>query len=203
MNRGTARWCRYRYPALQKPNAELVTEPIKRIEPGGILTADGQSRAIDAIVLATGYDAQNTHAHLPIHGTNGVSLQQHWAEHGKDALLGTTVNGFPNFFLITGPHSGGGHNSQIFMIEAQVHYIAQALGALRSARRIEVRSQAQRAFAQDMDRRMDRSVWKGGGCMSWFLDPATGRNTLLWPSYSSDYWLKTRRLKRSDYRIER
>jgi cation diffusion facilitator CzcD-associated flavoprotein CzcO len=191
------------YPALQKPGVELVTDGIERIEANGIRTKDGQLRELDAIVLATGYDAQNTHSHLPIYGANGSSLQDHWGEHGKDALLGVTVANFPNFFLITGPHSGGGHNSQIFMIEAQVHYIDQALRTLRHARRIEVRPEAQAAFARDMDRRMDRSVWKGGGCMSWFLDPKTGRNTLLWPSYSSDFWLKTRRLKRSDYRIER
>lgn len=35
------------------------------------------------------------------------------------AYLGTAVHGFPNLFTMTGPNSGLGHNSQIFMIEAQ------------------------------------------------------------------------------------
>lgn len=190
------------YPALQKPNVELVTDGIARLDATGIVTADGTHRAVDAVILGTGYDAQNPHSHLPIRGDGGRTLQQAWTVNGKNALLGTTTVGFPNLFLITGPHTGGGHNSQIFMIEAQVHYIMQALKLLRVANRIEVRPAALKAFAEDMDRRMEKSVWKGGGCTSWFLDPDTGRNTLLWPSYSTDYWLKTRRLKRSDYQID-
>ncbi|MFC3712895.1 flavin-containing monooxygenase [Sphingoaurantiacus capsulatus] len=190
------------YPALQKPNVELVIDSIERIDATGIVTRDGVHHPVDAIVLGTGYDAQNPHSHLPIRGMGGRTLQQVWAAEGKNALLGTAVLGFPNLFLITGPHTGGGHNSQVFMIEAQVHYIMQALKLLRGADRIEVHSVALRAFAEDMDRRMEKSVWKGGGCTSWFLDPETGRNTLLWPSYSTDFWLKTRRLRRRDYRID-
>jgi cation diffusion facilitator CzcD-associated flavoprotein CzcO len=189
------------YPALQKPHVELVSAGVMRIDRTGVIDATGRRHEVDAIVLGTGYDAQNPHSHLPIVGRGGRTLQQAWREDGKNALLGTTVAGFPNFFLVTGPHTGGGHNSQVFMIEAQVHYIMQALRLLKGARAIEVTREAQDMFGADMDRRLERSVWKNGGCMSWFLDPETGRNTLLWPSYSTDFWLKTRRIRRRDYRI--
>jgi cation diffusion facilitator CzcD-associated flavoprotein CzcO len=189
------------YPALQKPNVSLVTDSIVDIDATGVNTADGTHHDFDLLIYATGYDAQRPMAHMPIRGAEGLTLEEQWERDGKNALLGTTTVGFPNFFMITGPHTGGGHNSQVFMIEAQVHYIGQALRRMRRKRagRMEVTRSAQNAFAQDMDRRMDQSVWKGGGCMSWFLDPRTGRNTLLWPGYSTEFWVKTRRLRDRDY----
>lgn len=192
------------FPALQKPNATLVSDPIARIEPDAVVTRNGSRYPVDAIVYGTGYDAQNALRHIDIRGAGGVTLQSAWDAHGMSAYLGTTVSGFPNLFLITGPNSGGGHNSQIFMIEAQAQYIARAIRATdrRGARTIEVAASAQRRFDDDMTRRMADSVWKRGGCQSWFLDKKTGRNTLLWPSYSTHFWWLTRRLKKRDYRWE-
>jgi len=192
------------YPALQKSNVTLETSPIVRIEPDAIITADGKRHAVDTIVIATGYDARRALAHVEIRGRDGRTLQETWDESGMEAYLGTTVAGFPNFYVITGPNAGGGHNSQLFMIEAQVSYIMRAIRHLagrRGARSLEVRDTSQRRFTGEMDKRMDQSVWKGGGCMSWFLDPRTGRNNLLWPSYSTDYWLRTRRFRSGDYQV--
>lgn len=189
------------FPALQRPNAALITDPITRIEPDAVVTRDGRRHIVDAIIYGTGYDAQNALRHIDIRGKAGATLQSVWDAHGMSAYLGTTVNGFPNLFLITGPNSGGGHNSQIFMIEAQAEYIARAIRATdrRRARMIEIAATAQRRFDNDMTRRMAGSVWKRGGCQSWFLEKKTGRNTLLWPSYSTHFWWLTRRLRRRDY----
>ena len=91
------------------------------------------------------------------------------------------------------------------MIEAQVSYIAKAIRLMRQrrAKRLEISKASQRRFTAEMDTRMDQSVWKGGGCTSWFLDPRTGRNNLLWPSYSTDFWLRTRLIKTRDYTLSR
>ncbi len=48
------------YPAMQKPNVELVTEGIERIEASGVRTKDGVLHELDVLVLATGFDG---HAH--------------------------------------------------------------------------------------------------------------------------------------------
>src|SRR5690606_24341904 len=45
------------YPAMQKPNVELVTEHIERVEPQGIVTQDGKLHELDVIALATGFHA--------------------------------------------------------------------------------------------------------------------------------------------------
>lgn len=191
------------YPALQKPNARLITTPIQRIEPRGVVTSDEQLHEADTIVFGTGFDAQNSVRHVPIIGAGGEALGDVWERDGMSALLGTTVAGFPNLFLITGPNAGGGHNSQVFMIEAQVRYIMDALRQMRARRAavIEVRREAQDAFTREMHSRMEHSVWEHGGCQSWYLD-SRGRNTLLWPSYSADYWWRTRRIKPGHYSFE-
>ena len=193
------------YPALQKPGVTLETAAITRVEPDAIVTADGTRHVVDTIILGTGYDVRRALAHVEIRGRDGRTLQETWDESGMEAYLGTTVAGFPNLFVITGPNTGGGHNSQVFMIEAQVSYIAKAIRLMRQrrAKRLEISKASQRRFTAEMDTRMDQSVWKGGGCTSWFLDPRTGRNNLLWPSYSTDFWLRTRLIKTRDYTLSR
>ena len=57
----------------------------------------------------------------------GVSLAEHFAEHGMQAYKGATVHGFPNLFFIVGPNTGLGHSSMVFMIESQVAYVVDAL----------------------------------------------------------------------------
>ncbi|MGO8915368.1 MAG: flavin-containing monooxygenase [Stellaceae bacterium] len=193
------------YPAITRPNVELIDSGIAKIGPQAIITTDGEAHPVDTIIFATGFDAQNLLSHLPIRNGEGRSLFAHWQEMGMRAMLGTTVAGFPNFFLMTGPNSGLGHNSQIFMIEAQVRYIMDCLRRMRRLRATvaEVRSEAQDAFNVELDERMAHTVWKTGGCRSWYLDPATGRNTLLWPMTSIAYWRRTRKIQARDYSFTR
>jgi hypothetical protein len=114
-----------------------------------------------------------------------------------------TVAGFPNLFLLVGPNTGLGHASMVFMIEAQVRYILQALRIIRheDVRYLDVRPRIQRAFVDRVQGRLTGSVWQSG-CLSWYLD-ARGRNVTIWPDYTWRYWLATRRLRRSDFHIAR
>jgi len=103
------------------------------------------------------------------------------------AYLGTAVHGFPNLFVMTGPNSGLGHNSQVFMIEAQARYV---VGCLKRMRRrptatLESRPRSRTASNAWVQKRMGSTVWQTGGCRSWYQDPVTGRNTLLWPAARS------------------
>jgi cyclohexanone monooxygenase len=70
----------------------------------------------------------------------------------------------------------------VFVIESQVEYIRDAVRAMRRNRyaAVEPTSRAQRAWNDDLQRRMRRTVWNTGGCSSWYLDEH-GRNTVLWP----------------------
>ncbi len=88
----------------------------------GILTTKGQQIDLDLIVYSTGYDATGGVVSYPVVGKGGQTVQQAWAEYPR-AYLGTSLPGFPNLFVVTGPNTGIGHASAIFVIEAQVAYI--------------------------------------------------------------------------------
>jgi cation diffusion facilitator CzcD-associated flavoprotein CzcO len=188
------------YPALARPNVELVTDPVERVQPDAVVTRDGTARQVDTIIFGTGFHVTDMPIARALRGRGGRTLAEAW-HGGLSALLGTTVAGFPNLFLLLGPHTGLGHMSVVFMIECQVNYL---LGALRHMDRpgvaaIEPTEQAQRAFAAEMDRRMSGTVWTTGGCRSWYMD-ATGKVTTLWPGYTFSYWLRTRRFRPEHYR---
>ncbi|GAA4478429.1 NAD(P)/FAD-dependent oxidoreductase [Rhodococcus olei] len=186
------------YPALVKPHVDVVTAGVEEVRARSVVAADGAEYGADVLIFGTGFDAQNSLTRVPIRGRDGVALGSRWAS-GPEAYLGTTVAGFPNLFLLCGPNTGLGHNSQVFMIEAQVRYL---IGCLRYAGRdgvLEVKGDAQDRFNRFLQGRLSSTVWQAGGCTSWYQDPVTGRNTLLWPRSTLSYWLRTRVVRRSDY----
>jgi len=187
------------YPALTRPNVSVVTEPIDRITPAGVTCSGGGSYDADVIIYGTGFRTVEVLTELDVAGRDGVKLQDAWRD-GVEAYQGTTVPGFPNFFLLLGPNTGLGHNSVIFMIESQVQHVLSCLRRLarEHAEVIEVRPAASRRFNDGIQRRLRRAVWSAGGCSSWYLD-ADGVNRALWPGFSFEYWARARRARRGAY----
>jgi cation diffusion facilitator CzcD-associated flavoprotein CzcO len=180
------------YPALQRPNVELVTSGIERITESAIRTADGTEHQVDAIIYGTGFAISDRMADQHLVGSRGLTIQQAWRD-GMEAYLGVAVHGFPNYFLIMGPNSGGGNQSIVFVIEAQVRYILQCLGLMErtGSSRIEVRHSTQRLFNERIHAKLAGSVWNSGGCNSWYLDES-GKNRAAWPGSSVSYWRRMR-----------
>ncbi|MBS1874111.1 MAG: NAD(P)/FAD-dependent oxidoreductase [Acidobacteria bacterium] len=190
------------YPALARPNVELITAPIDRITPSGVVTADGGERPADALIYGTGFRATDLLTPLRIIGRGGVDLNDAWRG-GLEAYHGVTVTGFPNLFILVGPNTGLGHNSIVFIIEAQIHYVLECLRLmeLRGVRAIDVKPAAQRRYNLDIQQRLRRTVW-ASGCKSWYLD-ARGANTTLWPGSTISYWAQTREPAAADYSLLR
>ena len=186
------------YQALQRPNVELVTEPIARITPKGIQTRDGVEHPADAIICGTGFMVGEYLTHLNIVGRHGRTLEQAVAARAG-TYLGITVHGFPNLYLMMGPNTGLGHNSMIFMIEAQARHALQAIQTLRRHRLrfLDVLASAQARMTERLQGRMRRSVWSSG-CHSWYMDE-DGYNGTLWPYFTFQYWWRTRRLALGDF----
>jgi len=186
------------YPAITRPNVEVITDRIREVRAHSIVTGDGREREIDTIICATGFHV--TDAHLPqhIHGRGGRSLADSWCT-GPSAYLGTTAAGFPNLFLLIGPNTGLGHNSMVYMIESQVTYILDCLRTMkrRNLRTVEVRPEAQETFNAELQQRMQSTVWTSG-CSSWYLD-ARGRNTTLWPGFTFEFRRRTRHFDPQHY----
>ncbi|MFC4534523.1 flavin-containing monooxygenase [Sphaerisporangium dianthi] len=183
------------YPALRRDNVELVTDRISEIRERSIVDATGREHPVDVLIYGTGFDVAESLGGQRITGRNGLELQEAWSG-GIQAYLGTVTAGFPNLFFLLGPNTGLGHNSVVFMIEAQVRYIISCLRLLSAARAraLDVRPSAERAYNDGLQRRLDRLVWSKGGCTSWYLD-GEGRNRTLWPGFTFEFWARTRAVK--------
>ena len=119
------------YPAVAADNVDLVTEAIVRVTPTGIVTGDGVEHPADVIVVATGFWTTEQPIAERIVGRDGRALAEEWSAGGMAAYKGTTVHGFPNLFMLTGPNTGQGHTSVVFVIESQVEYLRDALRTMR------------------------------------------------------------------------
>ena len=188
------------YPMFNRPNVELVTDPIHAVTPGGIVTADGVERPVDCIILGTGFvvDPRIYMRDFPVTGLPGHVLAEDWKA-GAEAYYGVSVSGYPNLFQLVGPNTGLGHNSLVFMIEAQVHYILQCLRELgaRRARWLDVDAQAQARFNERVQKALAGTVWSSG-CRSWYQQD-DGRNVAIWPWSTWRYWLETRKVRTARY----
>ncbi len=190
------------YRALQKPNVDLVTSGIEAIVPEGIRTKDGQTHVLDAIVCATGFEAAEAVAPVPLRGRGGKDLEHVWVD-GAEAYLGSTVAGFPNFFMIVGPNTGLGHSSMVFMIESQIAYTLDAIQQMRQKRlsTVEVKPEAQTAYNREIHARLANTVWNTG-CVSWYRT-RSGKNTTLWPGYTFEFRRRTRVFDLESYDVVR
>ena len=187
------------YPALARPDVELVTERIERIVPDGVVTADGATHPADVIIYGTGFGATQFLTPMQVSGRGGRSLRQAWRD-GAQAYLGITVAGFPNFFMLYGPNTNLGGNSIIYMLEGQIGYVLGALQALQAHRLawLDVRPDIQDSFNDWVQSASRSSVWESG-CHSWYT--VSGRNTNNWPDHTFLYRRRVRRFDLAAYRV--
>jgi cation diffusion facilitator CzcD-associated flavoprotein CzcO len=156
-------------------DVNLVTDPIDRIVPEGVVTRDGKVHAVDALVLATGFltTERGTGPAFEVFGRGGVELGQFWEDHRRQAYQGVAVPGYPNFFLIGGPYAGG--FNWFAMLEAHLGQIMRCFDEAweRGVTRVEVRQDAHDRFMAYMWRRAEGTIFKDASCgtaNSYYLD---------------------------------
>lgn len=187
------------YPALAKPNAEVIASGLAAVEGGTVIAADGTRREVDAIVFATGFHTVDMPMAKHVRDGEGRTLEEVW-DGDMRALRGTTVAGFPNLCFVIGPNTGLGHNSMVHIIESQLSYIVDYIKALdrSGADALETDPEAQQRWCEQVERRMGPTVWHTGGCKSWYLN-AAGRNPTLWPGSTVRFRRLTRRIDAGEY----
>ncbi|HWY23981.1 MAG TPA: NAD(P)/FAD-dependent oxidoreductase [Nevskia sp.] len=194
------------YPTFNRDNVELVTDPIARIEPDGIVTKDGRKRPIDTLVLATGYSLwEENFPAFRILGKNSLDLGGWWREHRFQAYEGISVPGFPNLFSLPSPYAYSGL-SYFTTIETQMRHMGRLLGEMRKrrARSFEVSRRANDAFLKDMKRRVGRSIFVHGNCAqsnSYYFNQH-GEATLLRPTSTIAAFRQAGRFPLRDYSFE-
>lgn len=186
------------YPALENGDVRLVASGVERIDGDTIVACDGTRVEADILVFATGYDIGAQLRALPVAGRNGRLLQDAWSDIAQ-AHRGTAVAGFPNYWIVTGPNTGVGTTSVIFMIETHVDYILRAMTQAGSGA-IEVKPEAQATYNASIQSRLADTVWATGGCDSWYKRP-DGRIETLYPGNAADFRRMLKRVDISEYDV--
>ena len=167
------------YPTFNRPNVQLITEPIAEITEHAVVTRDVTARPVDTIVLATGFDTSRYLSAIPVTGRGGRALDDAWTD-GAEAYLGITVAGFPNLFMLYGPNTNNG--SIIFQIECQVAYLLRHLQRMdrQGLAWIDVRPEIMASYNRDLQRDLARvAVWNTG-TRDYYRSPS-GRIITQWP----------------------
>jgi cation diffusion facilitator CzcD-associated flavoprotein CzcO len=186
------------YPAFNRPNVELITDHIERIEPKGVRTLDGILHERDVIIYGTGFETLSFQGPVEVFGRQGKSLRDMW-HGGPSAFLGMAIPGFPNLFYLYGPNTNLGHNSILLMMECQFAYIAQALRTMRErqADGLEIRPEIHERFNRELQQILSGSSW-AASCASWYKT-ADGRITNNWSGSVEDYKAATAKFEPADY----
>jgi cation diffusion facilitator CzcD-associated flavoprotein CzcO len=188
------------YPTFLRDNVTLETSALTSVEDGKALAKSGNSYDLDVLIFCTGFEAaQPPYAKL-VHGADGKSLAEYWIQ-GMEAHASTTVHGFPNLFILNGPNTGLGHNSIVYIIEAQIDYVLEALSWAEKNERsyIEPTAKAQERYSNMIQERASGTVWLSDGCKSWYLDPNSRKLTLIWPGFAHDFRYRNGHFVSADY----
>ncbi|MDG3011893.1 NAD(P)/FAD-dependent oxidoreductase [Rhodococcus sp. D2-41] len=159
------------YETYNRDNVELVdlkAAPIVGMDAAGIATEAGHYD-LDAIVLATGFDAMTGSLDkLEVIGRGGQTLKDKWAA-GPQTYLGLGIDGFPNFFNLTGPGSPSVLANMVLHSELHVDWVADAVAYLddRGASAIEAEPEAVAEWVDECRTRAESSLLNNAN--SWYL----------------------------------
>lgn len=192
------------YPALQQPNCELHDEQdtLLGFTENGLSFAHSGEVEVDVVIFATGYNASDSMVSYDVQGRNGIALANQWQEFPR-AYLGTSIPNFPNFFVITGPNTGIGHTSAIFVIESQMKYVMRCIDVLQDSKvkAIEPTQSAENNYTEMVHSEMNKTVWKTGGCSSWYQNKQ-GKVIAMFPGFSFTFRRLCTRFIFAHHRIE-
>ncbi len=178
------------YPMFNRANVRLLDRGIARIEPDGIVTADGEHRPTDTIILATGFETTRYLSALDVTGRDGLHIQDAWRD-GAMAYLGISTAGFPNLFMLYGPNTN--NNSLITMLELETEYAVRHIVKLLSSSKpasnstwMDVRPDAMGTYNTQLQKDIaEISVWRSD-CRGYYRAPS-GRIVTQFPYTMTQY----------------
>ncbi|KIK68790.1 hypothetical protein GYMLUDRAFT_153644 [Collybiopsis luxurians FD-317 M1] len=184
---------------LEVTNRENFTlvkcDGLRAVEDDGRTVVDslGNRYAVDIVIMANGFKTQDLLTPMTIYGNNGQELRQLWrTAGGAQAYMGVSAYGFPNLFMLTGPNTLPSGNSTLHGIECSIVYITRLLKHLRRYERtkrvsIMPKENAEREFNEKIQEQLQSLVYTNA-VSAWYINPDTGKNTLIWPGSQTSFW---------------
>ncbi|KAH0536178.1 hypothetical protein FGG08_006917 [Glutinoglossum americanum] len=184
---------------LHDPKVELTTLKLSSVQSHGIVLGPERAYppkspsskelghevrvAADIIVLANGFDTTQWLHPLELIGKNDVSLHDEWNKRGgPQAYNGTSMDGFPNFFILFGPNTVTGHTSVIMSTEYMINYSLKFIKPILEGdvSQVEVKREAEENYTRDIQEKLKSTVWMTGGCTNWYK-AENGWNSAAYP----------------------
>src|SRR4051794_24358949 len=189
------------YKVVQRDDVDVVTSPIARVVPEGVVTGDGDTHQLDVLILATGFEAHNYMRPMAIRGEGGVTLDEAWAA-GPQGYRTVAITGFPNLFMLLGPHSPLNTIAIHESAELQSDYVMQMLEVFDGDGIVSAMptAEATERWLEYIRAGMPGTVW-ASGCNSWYL--GDGDTPVLWPYDRRAWHAALRRPELADYELLR
>jgi cation diffusion facilitator CzcD-associated flavoprotein CzcO len=185
--------------AFTRENVELICEPIERVTPSGVRTADGRERDVDVLILATGFRLAGDpeiFRRTPVHGRDGFDLASFYEQQRLESYEGISLPELPNHFMMFGPYGWTGGTWHTLVETTSTHIIRVIEEARRrGAHEVSVRQAATDRWTAMVRTRLESSLWHHNACgtaNSYYFDHH-GDTPFLRPTSS----LQARRASRS------
>ncbi|CAK96948.1 uncharacterized protein An11g06510 [Aspergillus niger] len=176
---------------LNRDNVRLTDDEVIALNERSVSTKSGATYPADVVVLANGFSL--TQYDTELCGRRGRSRQESWKGAGYiKAYESIGMSEFPNFFYILGPNSGRGHTSAVFSIENYIDLIIRVIKPIiaGSAVSVEPDMLSEKAYNERLQAALRNTVFNNT-CRSWFIDPQTGYNWMIYPWSSFYMWWTT------------
>ncbi|KAH6867791.1 hypothetical protein B0T10DRAFT_596336 [Thelonectria olida] len=183
------------FPCLHDSRIELTTLAMESVNENSVTLRPGpkthpneknlETRSVpaDIIVLANGFAVSRWFHPLEVVGNKGTTLQEEFDERGGPQLYrGTSLDGFPNMFILFGPNSFTGHSSVVLGLENQIDHAIKLMRPVLAgaAEIVEVKRSAVIKYNAKVQSDLKKMVWNGGGCSNWYVG-SEGRNYMSYP----------------------
>ncbi|MGW4366473.1 flavin-containing monooxygenase [Nocardia takedensis] len=193
------------YRTFARDDVSLVTDPIDRITPTGVRTADGAEHPVDVLVLATGFHFAHEPVNYrisPVETSDGFDLADFFETEPLQSYEGVSLPQLPNAFSLFGPYSWSG-GSYHFMVETQANHIIRVLreAERRGAERVAVRPDANARFLEFVRAKASNSLLAVSNCApanSYYFDHH-GDFSSLRPTTGLQAWWTSRHFPLEDY----
>lgn len=186
--------------ALKAEHTEVISEGLESFTPTGLITGDGRELDVDVVIYATGFRPSDYLDPMEIIGRDGVEIHDYWGGDAK-GFGGITVPGFPNFFMLMGPNTGGVVAGGLhFMIERAAEYAVKSFKELfeHDARALDLKQTALDEHIAWVDAENYRMTWGQPYVSTWYKNKFN-RVSQVWPFATTEYWRITETVQTDDY----